>query len=93
MNAFSNSQFNYFPPIWMCHDCTTHRKINRFNERCVRIIRDDKQSSFKMLLEKDSSVSIDDRIIECTATEIHKVSNGLSTPLASNIFTHTQKKR
>ena len=49
MHAFLNSQFNYYPLIWMCHNRTTNRKINRFHERYLRIIYNDKQSSFKML--------------------------------------------
>ena len=57
MNASFNPQLNYCPPIWMCHNGTTNRKTNRLHERCLRIIYNDKQSSFKMLLEKDSSVS------------------------------------
>ena len=60
MNAFFNSQFNYCPLIWMCDNRTTNRKINRLQERCLHIIYNNKQSSFKMLLEKDSSVSIHD---------------------------------
>ena len=70
----------------MCHNRTTNRKINRLHERCLRIIYNDRQSSFKMLLEKDSSVSIHDRNIQCLATEMYKVSNGLSRPIISNIF-------
>ena len=42
-----------------------------------------------MLLEKHSSVSIHDRNIQCLATEIYKVSNGLSLPLVRNIFRQT----
>ena len=42
----------------MYQNRTTNRKINRLRERCLRIIYNDKQSSFKILLEKDSSVSI-----------------------------------
>ena len=71
----------------MCHNRTTNRKINRLHERCLRIIYNDKQSSFKMLLEKDSSVSIHDKNIQCLATEMYKASNGLSAPIVSNIFT------
>ena len=48
MNAFFSSQFSYFPLIWMCHIRTANRKINRLHERCLRIIYNDKQSSFKM---------------------------------------------
>ena len=69
MNAFFNSQFNYCPLIWMCHNRKTNRKINRLHERCLRITYNDKQSSFKMLLEKDSSVSIHDKNIQCLTTE------------------------
>ena len=36
-----------------------------------------------MLLEKDSSVSIHDKNIQCLATEMYKVSNGLSPPIVS----------
>ena len=88
MNAFfSNSQFNYCPLIWMCHNHTTNIKINRLHERCLCIIYNNKQSSFKMLLEKGSSIPIHDRNIQCLATEMYKVSNGLSPPVVSNIFT------
>ena len=70
----------------MCHNRTTNRKINRLHERCLWIIYKDKQSSFKTLLERDSFVSIHNKNIQCQATEMHKVSNGLTPPLASNIF-------
>ena len=56
MNSFFRSQFNYCPLIWMCHNRTNNRKINRLHERCLRIIYNDKQSSFIELLEKDNCV-------------------------------------
>ena len=39
-----------------------------------------------MLLEKDNSIFIHDKNIKCLATEMYKVSNGLSPPVVSNIF-------
>ena len=42
MNAFFKSQFNYYPGIWMFHSRTLNNKINRLNERCLRIIYKDK---------------------------------------------------
>ena len=39
-----------------------------------------------MLLEKDRPVSIHDRNIRCLATEMYKVSNGLSPPVVSNLL-------
>ena len=53
MNAFFNSQFNYCPLIWMCHGRENNNKINRFNERYLRIIYNDKRSSFNTLLERE----------------------------------------
>ena len=58
MNSFFGSQFNYCPLTWMCHSRTNNRKINELHDRCLRIIYNDKQSSFIKLLEKDNSVPV-----------------------------------
>ena len=78
MNSYFRLQFNYCPLIWMCHSRTNNRKINRLHERCLRIIYNDKQSSFIKLFEKDNSVSIHQRNLQILAIEMFKVSNGLS---------------
>ena len=70
----------------MCHSRTNNRKINRLHERCLRIICNDKQSSFIKLLEKDNSVSIHQRNLQILAIEMFKVSNGLSPVLMNDIF-------
>ena len=64
----------------MCHSRTNNRRIDRLHERCLRIIYNDKQSSFKELLEKDSSVSIHERNVQILTTEMYKVSNNFSPP-------------
>ena len=70
----------------MCHNRTNNRKINRLHERCLRIIYNDKQSSFIELLEKDNFVSIHQRNLQVLAIEMFKVSNGLSPVLLNDIF-------
>ena len=80
------SQFKYCPLIWRCHSRTNKRKIERLHEICHRIIYNDKQSSFKELLEKDSSVSIHERNVKILATEVYKVSNNFSPPDMNEIF-------
>ena len=71
----------------MSHSRENHRKINRLHEWCyIRTIYNDKQSSFNELLEKDGSVSIHEGNLQVLATEIYKISNGLSTPLIKDIF-------
>ena len=86
MNSFFRSRFHYCPLIWMYHSQTNNRKINRLHERCLRIIYNDKQSSFIKLLEKDNSVSIHQRNQHILAIEMLKVSNGLSPVLMNDIF-------
>ena len=56
------------------------------HERCLRIIYNDKQSSFTELLNKDSSVSIHIRNIQSLIIEMFRFFNGLSPPLTNNIF-------
>ena len=58
MNAFSNSQFNYCPTIWVFHSFSLNNKIYRLHERCLRMIYNDKQLNFEALLVKDNSVSV-----------------------------------
>ena len=86
MNSFFKTQFNYCPLIWVFHSRENNRKINRLHERCLRTIYNDKQSSFNELLEKDGSASIHERNLQVLATEMYKISNGLSTPLMKDIF-------
>ena len=72
----------------MCHDCIINKKINRLRERRSRIIYGDKQSSFEELLEKDNSVSINERNIQILATKMSiklaKVCHLLRLPNCSN---------
>ena len=51
----------------------------------------DKQSLFEGLLEKDSSVSIQERNIQILATEMHKVSKGMSPPQTTELFARRNK--
>ena len=70
----------------MCHSRENNNKINRLHERCLRIICNDKRSSFNALLEKDGSVSIHERNIKILATEMFKVSKNLAPPQMQEIF-------
>ena len=70
----------------MCQSRENNSKISRLHERCLRTIYNDKQSSFNEFLEKYGSVSIHERNLQVLATEMYKISNGLSTPLMKDIF-------
>ena len=87
MNAFFKSQFSYCPLVWMCHNRTLNNRINRLHERCLRIIYNDKHSSFQCLLDRDKSVSIHTRNLQILATEMFKVSKGIAPKIFADIFT------
>ena len=76
MNAFFNSQFGYLPLIWM----SNNTEINRFHEMCLRIIYNDKQLLFSVLLAKDGFVSIHVRNVQSIPAEMFLISRNLTTP-------------
>ena len=86
MNSLFNSQFSYCPLIWMFHSRIMNNKINRLRERWMRLIYDDKTSSFEELLEQGKSVSIHTRNLQMLATEMFKKYLSMSPPFFSEIF-------
>ena len=86
MNSFFNAQFNYCPLVWMLHSRMNNNIIWNFHERCLRLIYNDKNSSYKKLLTKDGSVSIHYKNIQALATEFYKIKNGFSPEHFTEIF-------
>ena len=70
----------------MCHGHTINNKINHLHERCLRVIYNDKISSFKELLERDGSVPIHNRNLQILATGMFKVYNNIAPPIFTEIF-------
>ena len=88
MNSFFNAQFNYCPLVWMLHSRRNNNIIRNLHERCLRLIYNNKNSTYEELLTKDGSVSIHHRNIRALATEFYKIKNGLSPELFTEIFTN-----
>ena len=55
------------------------------HEHCLRIIYSNEQSSFEMLLEKDGSVSIRNRHLQISATEMYKIKNDPSPLIVTEL--------
>ena len=51
IKAFTISQFNYCPLIWMIHSGQLHNQINKTNERALRLVYKDNKRNFNGLLE------------------------------------------
>ena len=65
MNAFVFSQFSYCPLVCMFHDRSVNKKVNKINERALRIAVKDTCLIFEELLMKVNTVSIRQKIHSC----------------------------
>ena len=85
MNAFVTSQFIYWPLIWIWYSRIKSKKSD-VHERCLQMIFQDKLSSFEQLWKKDNIVSVHQRNLQLLATEMYKISNGLSPIMIKELF-------
>ena len=86
MKALLLSQFNYCPLIWMFFDRRMNNRINRIHEKALRITFNDTSSSFHLLLQKDSSLSIHQLHLQLLMSEIYKTNLGLNPCFMKRIF-------
>ena len=90
--TFVTSQFNYSPLVWMCHSRTLNNRINNIHHRALRIVYQDKKSSFKELLQ-DKSVSAHMRNLQYSATEIFKIKNCLCPIIVNEVLNFQKTER
>ena len=58
MKAFILSLFSYCLLVWICNSRTLNNKVNKLHERALRLVFNDRQSTFEELLNIDKSVII-----------------------------------
>ena len=86
MNSFFTAQFGYCPLVWMFCSRTINNKINKLHERCLRLIYNDKSSTYQKLITCDRSVTIHQRNIQILALEMFKVLNNLTPEVMNVVF-------
>ena len=86
INAFFKSQFSYNPLTWMMHSRILNYKINRLHERCLSVTYNESLSSIEELLERDNSVSVNNRNIHCLAIELYKIFNDICSDIMKDVF-------
>ena len=86
MRAFILSQFSYCPLVWMFYDRTLDHRINRTQERALRIAYKDYGNDFGFLLEQTKSVPIHVRNLQLLMTEMYKTKSDLNPPFMKDIF-------
>ena len=93
LNAYFISQFSYCPLVWMFHSRGKNNKINRIHERCLRIIYNDKKSTFYELLEKDGSVSIHKRNLLFLSCEMFKLKRDMAPELIKELILQIRQRK
>ena len=86
MKAFITSQFQYCPLIWMFHSRQLSQKINKIQERALRITYKDTESTFDELLQKDCAVTIHTKKLQILMTEMYKTKNELNPSFMQEVF-------
>ena len=66
-----------------------NNKINHLHKRLLRIVYKDNNSSFKELLKKNNSFTVDHRNIKSLAIELFKVKMNLSNTMDDILQTRT----
>mgnify|MGYP001792265277 CR=1 FL=1 len=87
VNAFIKSHFNYCPLIWMLCSHHSMNKINKIQERTLRLLYNSYDTTFDELLLISGEVSTHMRCIWFLLAEIYKFINGLSPPIMNEVFT------
>ena len=74
-------QFSYCSLIWMSSSRKSNNLINKEQERSLRKVRGDNDSSFKSLLSTCEEITIHQRNLQVLMTEAYKNVNGISPPV------------
>ena len=85
IQSFIMSQFGYCSLIWMKHNRSLSNNINRIHKRAITIVYRDKKSTFKELLEKHNSLTIQVKNIKVLVTQMYKVPKNCSHEIMNTV--------
>ncbi len=85
-NTFILSNFNYCPVVWHFCGKTSTKKIEAIQERALRFMYNDKESTYDALLDKCGYSTLHMRRIQTIATEVFKSLNNLNPTFMKDSF-------
>ena len=90
MNAFIKSQFNYCPLVWMFHDRGSNSKINRIQERTLKMVYRDSEGELKV--EREKNLSNYQRNLQLLMIEMYKAKHNISPEFMKDVFFENHNK-
>ena len=85
--SFILSNFNFCPLIWHFCGILNSRKLEKIQERALRFVFIDYNSSYEKLLDKANLVTIYLLRLQKIAIEVYKATNGLGPKYIQELFT------
>ena len=80
------SQFNYCPLVWMFCSRKSNNLINKVQERALRLITNDYQSSFNILLDKCNEFPIHQKNLQTLIIELYKTIHQIVPLIINSLF-------
>ena len=86
LSSFVHCHFSYAPLAWMFHSRDINNKINRIQERALRILYNDEEGVLEQLLRRDKGFTVHERNIQKLLIEMFKAKNKMEPNLLQGIF-------
>ena len=80
------SQFNYCSLVWMFCSRNANNLINKIQERSLRLITNDKTSTFEHLLQANNEITTHHGNLQVLMIEVLKIINGFVPPIMEGFF-------
>ena len=81
------STFDYCPAVWMFCGKANSDRLEKLNERALRIVYNDYVSSYDCLLEKSNVLSLSMLRLKYMIIEVYRCVNRLNPEYMNNMFT------
>ena len=89
-NSFVASNFNYCPLVWHFCGQVNNNKLEKLQERSLRIIHNDYESSFETLLKCSKQESLLTKRLKIMILEVFKTVNRLNPSCLHDLFTKNE---
>ena len=86
INTFVYSNFNYCPLVWHFSTKKSTTKIEKIQERCLRLLHNNTLETYDVLLKELKKPSMEVRRLRTLATEIFKTLNDMNPSYMKEIF-------
>ena len=90
--SFIQSNFNFCPLVWMFTSPKSGRKIEKVQERALRLLLNDYDSTYDILLKNSKKSSVYTRIHRILAKEVYKTLNDCNPGYMKTIFQKTLRE-